>query len=158
MHNQIAQDVIGTEAAPVTLTTAFADTVGSTMLAKNFNKLALDVKYTPAAAGATYVQLIVEYSDEDIGHGTPSNWKQYVTSVSASTQIDVYGQSGLSMGTVSGTPIIIPTSGSAVAAQAITVHINPDTDLVAHWVRVRAKEVTTGAAGTLYVRMALQSC
>ncbi|MFA6018480.1 MAG: hypothetical protein WC776_04865 [Patescibacteria group bacterium] len=154
MHTQISQDVIGSPSSPVTLTAAFADNIGDTMLALYFRRVSLDVQYTPAVTGS-YLQLILEYSNDDKMSASPTFYP-FATVVPATTQVDVYAQGGTQMSTASGTPIDIPTAATSTAAQVVTTHIAPDTELLATWIRVRAKEITTGAFGTAFVRMTLQ--
>lgn len=152
MQNQISQDVFGTNASPTTLTDSLV--AGNAMLAKDFSRLSLDVKYTPNTNSA-YAQILVEYSNDDLNHSGPTNWYQFVAVLPATTQVDVYASTGDQLGAGSGTPFNVPTSATSVAAEVITVHLSPDTELNAKWVRVRAKEVGGSSAGTLHVRLSL---
>lgn len=155
MHAQQVYNGLGTQAVPVTLTTLFADNIGPTVFANLFKKVAFDVRYTPTANGA-YAQLRFEYSQDPIGTAVPANFRPFAVTISATNEVDVYAKGGNNMGTLSGTPIDVPTAGTSIAADVVNAHFMPDTDLVANWIRVEAQEVTTGAGGTLFVQMTLQ--
>lgn len=164
MYSEVANyDLIGTAASPATLTSSFAGNVSNAEIALHFRKLALEVTYTPAETGATYAQILLEYSNEPLsavngstGDTALSRWRPFATAVPGTTQVDVYAQGGDQMGTTSGTPINVPTSGSSTSGQAVTVHFAPDTDLNATWIRVRVKEKFTTTAGTIYVGVSLR--
>lgn len=153
MHQTATYDVFGTATSPTTLTAAFV--AGNTELALFFKKLSLDVEYTPGENNA-YAQILIEYSRDPVDHRTPTNWFPFATAIPATTQVDIYAQGGDVMTTTAGTPINVPTKNTSTAAQVVTAHISPDTDLNANWIRIRCKEIFASTAGTLYVSMNLQ--
>jgi hypothetical protein len=135
-------NVIGTPAAPATLTATFAGNTSAGILAKYLRYITLDVGYTPAEANA-FVVMVTEVSDDEITD-TPTNWYPIAAQSTATTENDVFTDGGTGMGTASGIPDIIPGDKTSTAARKVTpsywkeIHNN--------WVRVKLLE--SGVATT----------
>lgn len=157
MNTQVSlYNAIGTRSSPATLTAAFSGNTSGAFLAIHLKKIALDVLYTPVTTGAS-ANIILEYSQDPLNVSQPTNWQQLTVSIPATTEVDVYAAGGTGMGTGSGTPIVIPTTGTSTGSVPYTPHIAPDTDLIANWVRVKALENNANSSfGTLWVGLSMQ--
>ena len=161
MQQEAKYNLIGTPSSAATLTAAFGGNTSGAILALGYRRLALDIDYTPGEDNA-YAQILIQYSNEELSDANGSNgasdladWRAFATSVPGTTQVDVYGQGGDQMSTTAGTPINVPTSGTSTASQAMKLHIAPDVDLNARWIRVLVKEKFTSTAGTIHVACSL---
>lgn len=148
-HNIGSQEtyaVIGTNATAATLTAAFADNRG-TFLSAFHKNLHLDVKFTPGANNQ-FLLLLVEYSN-DYGTSAPTNFFPLTTQVPATTELDVYADSGTSMGTASGIPIVIPGDKTTTSGTAVTAAY--DLEINARWVRLSVRDSGSANFGSASV-------
>jgi len=129
-------NVIGTAAAPATLTAAFTGNTSAGILAKYLRFLTLDVGYTPATTNA-YVVMVTEVSDDEIT-ATPTNWYPIAAQSTATTENDVFTDGGTGMGTASGIPDIIPGDKTSVIARKVTASYWKE--IHNNWVRVKLLE------------------
>lgn len=152
MNGQEVYNSVGTGAAPVTLTAAFAGTVGSSCLCRYRKHLSLKGLYTPATTGA-YLLILVEVSNDLLNNG-PVTWVPLSTQVAGTAEVDDEVIGGTGMGSAGGIPIIVPGNKASTAAQAIP--INYDMDFNATFVRVRCAEaLASGTFGTTNIQITL---
>ncbi len=134
-----------------TLTGAYtgAGSVSSSIiLAGGLPNIAIAGKYTPKSYGSI-AEILVERS---LDHG--ATFEPYVTisPESADTLVNTSGT-----GTTNGSPFLVPGNALYLSASGTTIGYSFDLTLVADYIRVSAKEVTTSTAGTLNTQVLLTS-
>lgn len=139
-------NIMGTSAAPLTLSSALtgAGSASSTgRLTKGMPNLSLTGTYTPKTYGA-YMQLLVYRSIDD-----GATYEPYNTLEVKSTDILVH--------TSGTTGLLFTIPGSGTAASGTAINYGFDLTMVADYVKVAAKEITTSTAGTVFTKIYAQS-
>lgn len=137
---------IGTSASPATLTTAYSGASSTPMTAMGLPNMTIAGTYTPRSYGSKALLLL----ERSIDNG--ATYQPYTVLEPRSTDVLVY-TSGSS--TTSGIPFIIPGTGGSTSGTAIGFSF--DLSVVADFIRLSAKEMTTSTAGTISVRSVLTS-
>jgi len=137
----------GSQGSPVTLTASFV--ASSVILARLKRTLTLKGTYTPAENNST-LYMLIETSDDPIDAVASqiTHWNALDTSVAGTNEVDLFADTGTSMSTRAGIPVIIPGDKTSAAATAIAWRYQFPEEVAANWVRVSFKEVTAGAFGT----------
>lgn len=137
---------IGSASSPATLTTAYSGASSTPMTAMGLPNMTVAGTYTPRSHGSQMLLLL----ERSIDNG--ATYQPYNILEPRSTDVLVY-TSGSS--TTAGIPFIIP--GTTGAASGTAIGFSFDLSVVADFIRLSAKEMTTSTAGTLSVRSVLTS-
>lgn len=149
MDSPTTYNVIGTPASATTLTATVTDTTG-TVFCKGYRRARIEGTFTPGANNQI-AHVLIETSN-DITTSTPSNFYPIGSSVTGTTSIDVYADSGTGRGTASGLFLRIP--GDTTTANGTAVSFSePVNDLTANWLRISARDSGSANFGTLFLRI-----
>lgn len=148
-------NAIGTSTSPATLTAAFTGN-RITLFSKYMRRMRLEITFTPGAGSTNqFLLLLIETTNEEAAGG-PTNFYPLGVQINATTEVDYYADSGTSMGTGSGIPIVIPGDKTTTASQAISTSFEVD-DLNATYVRLSVRDSGSANFGTCYVRATFSS-
>lgn len=141
----------GSTITAATLTAAFSGN-RTTLECKGFKKFLIEGIFTPGSGSTNQQALILfETSTEETNSG-PTNFYPFSTDSTGTTEIDVFADSGYSMSTASGIPLVIPGDKTSTAGQAISFSEVFD-NLCTSYLRVSARDSGSANFGTLYARI-----
>ena len=140
-------DAIGTASAPATATTLYTSSTSAVLRTLGLSQVAIGGKYKPTSYGSNYYLQI----ERSIDNG--QTYVPYQTLTAQSNSVLVNASPTSSTSTVGSTPFIVPGNLLYGSTSGTTIPFSFDLSMVADYIRVSGKEVSTSTLGTIFVQV-----